>query len=229
MYDNTFEQYPGEKLNNEPSEADLARADEWQSAMNSEDVPAFAGDMSMDQEAISPEEEQNNESLSSAAAIINYGLNAAAREYGVETVVQKIKNFDASGSENPIRDLFMYLGVEFPEGVNEVKLEREATRSEEMDFYENSPSAPATQNRSTEGAFQAIYDMKELILEVEGADPRYEELREGAKATGKGYFEYAVGSNTNRGLTDLFNALAAEPKKEEEPEDKPEDNPEITV
>ena len=53
-------------------------------------------------------------------------------------------------------------------------------------------------------------DMKELIVEVEGADPRYEELRAGAKAAGKGYFEYAVGSQYNRGLTDLFRTLAAQ-------------------
>lgn len=219
MNDNTFEQYPGEKLNNEPSEADLARANEWQSAMSAEDTPAFAGDDFFTQETVPSEsteamDPKDNEGLSSASAIINYGLNAAAKEYGVETVVQKIKDFDASGSANPIRDLFLHLGVEIPAGLNEVRLERETARPDEADFYANSEAAPATINRSQEGALQAILDMKELISEVEGADPRYEDLRQGAKSAGKGYFEYAVGSEVNRGLTDLFDALAAEPKEE---------------
>lgn len=227
MYDNSFEKFPGETA---PKESEI-RAKEWQDAMNSDDVPAFAGDVSMSQESTPsgdsleaapqmlaedmPNDTENNQGLSDAAAIINYGLNAAAREYGVETVVQKIKSFDATGSENPIRDFLLYLGVDTPSEINDVRMEREAARFKEADFYENSDAAPITKKRSPEGAFQAIKDMKELISEVEGADPRYEQLREEAKAAGKGYFEYAVGSRVNRGLTDLFDALAAEPKEEE--------------
>ena len=224
MDDNSFENYPGENINSEPSEADLARADKWESAMNADDLPPFAGEDPMaptdaelaPPEAIGAEEaEKDNNSLSNAAAIINYGLNAAARQYGVETVVQKIKTFNMAGSENPIKDLFTYLGINAPAETNEVRMERAATRMEEANFYENSEAAPNTRKRSIEGAFQAIQDMKNLIAEVEGTNPRYEELRRRAKAAGKGYFEYAVGSNVNRGLTDLFNALAAEPKPEE--------------
>ena len=236
MDNNSIESYPGEKLNSEPSEADLARADEWQSAMNADDVPAFAGDISMNQENGSPDDSLNvvetadtesysNKGLTDAAAIINYGLNAAAREHGVEAVVQKIKSFDATGSENPIRDLFVYLGIDTPEEINDVKMEREAVRFKEADFYENSEVAPMTKRRSPEGAFKAIQDMKELITEVEKADPRYEQLRREARAAGKGYFEYAVGSKINRDLTDLFGALAAEPKKEESPTDMSPETP----
>ena len=223
MNDNTFEKFPGEKPAN--TEAEI-RANQWETAMNQDDVPAFAGDISMNQEnphqadasGDIPEENAesfDNEGLSDAASIINYGLNAAAKEYGVETVVQKIKSFDATGSENPIRDFFSYLGVDTSTEVDNVKMEREAGRFKEADFYDNSPAAPTTKKRSPEGAFKAIQDMKELISEVEGADPRYEQLREEARSAGKGYFEYAVGSEVNRDLTDLFNALAAEPKAEE--------------
>ena len=227
MNDNSFEKFPGEKLNT--SSEDEIRATEWQNAMNGDDVPAFAGDISMTAESATSEagtealeaddqlasEDQNNKGLIDAAAIINYGLNAAAREYGVETVVQKIKSFDASGSENPIRDLFLYLGVDTPAEFKDVQLEREAVKFKEADFYSNSEVAPMTKKRSPEGAFKAIKDMKELITEVEGADPRFAGLRAEARATGKGYFEYAVGSKVNRDLTDLFGALAAEPKVEE--------------
>ena len=252
MYDNSFEQFPGEKLNSEPSEADLARADAWQSAMSAEDTPAFAGDTPMSPEPLTPEavapespenlsdpEAKDNKGLTDAAAIVNYGLNAAAKEYGVETVVQKIKNLDVSNSANPIRDLYAQLGVDTPAEIKDVILEREAAKPEETDFYENSEAAPVTKNRTPEGAFKAIGDMKELISEVEGADPRYEKLREEARSAGKGYFEYAVGSSTNRGLTDLFNTLAAQPKEEEKspeatptpeseqaPENSAPDNPE---
>jgi len=239
MYDNSFEKFPGESSAN--TEAEI-RAEEWQNAMNQDDVPAFAGDVSMNQEnsdsGISEEatpeadvESFDNNGLSDAASIINYGLNAAAREYGVETVVQKIKSFDPTGSENPIRDFFLYLGVDTPSEVNDVRIEREAARFKEADFYDNSPAAPLTKKRSPEGAFKAIKDMKELILEVEGADPRYAQLREEAKAAGKGYFEHAVGSKVNRGLTDLFDALAAQPKIEEpeNPEAKIQRTPETTT
>ncbi len=235
MNENSFENYPGENINREPSEEDLARADQWESAMEAEDTPAFAGEDPMvpmgleltpsETEEV-PEEAKNNESLSSAAAIINYGLNAAAREYGVETVVQKIKTFNSAGSENPIKDLFLYLGIDTPSEFNDVQSEGDAMRAEETNFYDNSEAAPDTKRRSIEGAFQAIQDMKNLIAEVEGTNPRYEELREGAKAAGKGYFEYAVGSNVNRGLTDLFNTLAAEPKTEEAPKETSEEAPE---
>ena len=225
MYDNSFEKFPGETPNT-PTEAEL-NAEKWQNAM-SDGVPEFAGDAPNETfpsslEAPLAEEsleepanpDQDNQGLSDAAAIINYGLNAAAKQYGVETVVQKIKSFNTSGSENPIKDLFEYLGVDTPKEFDDVKMEREADKATEADFYQNSEVSPATRNRSPEGAFKAIDDMKELISEVEGADPRYEQLREEAKAAGKGYFEYAVGSSVGRGLTDLFNALAATPKAEE--------------
>lgn len=234
MYDNSFEKFPGEKA---PTESEL-NAEKWQSAMSQDDVPAFAGDVSMNQENAAPadtfgvapevtpdttsEESFDNDGISDAASIVNYGLNAAAREYGVEAVVQKIKTFDASGSENPIRDLFLHLGIDTPAEIDDVKMEREAAKPKEADFYGNSEVAPPTKKRSPEGAFKAIKDMKELILEVEGADPRYAQLRAGAKAAGKGYFEYAVGSHINRGLTDLFDVLAAQPEVKEVTQENPE-------
>ena len=60
--------------------------------------------------------------------------------------------------------------------------------------------------------------MKELIAEVEGADPRYEALREGARSAGKGYFEFAVSEYGVRGLTELFAVLGRQREKDEEVE-----------
>ena len=127
-----------------------------------------------------------NEGVADAAALVEYGLNSAAQKLGVETVVQKIRGFDASGREDPIGDLFKLL--ELP--------------------------APAATG-SHEGAFRALDDMKELIGEVEGADPRYEELRAGARAAGKGYFDYAVSQFGTQGMTELFGVLAEQREKKE--------------
>jgi len=157
------------------------------------------------------EGEKYDAGIADAAALINYGLDAAAREMGVETVVQKIKSFDTSGRENPIGDLFTTLGVDTPEEVRKIRDEDIATSAKEQEFREG-VNAPVI-NRSSEGVFKAIDDMKELIAEVEGADPRYEELRQGARAAGKGFFEYAVSELGTRGLTELFEALAQQREK----------------
>ena len=158
-----------------------------------------------------------NRGIADAAALINYGLNAACRELGVETVVQKIKSFDVSGREDPVKDFYEYLGVDTPKELKDVQDEGMAAKPSENEFRED-VNAP-TQKKSMEGAFEAFQDMKELIAEVEGADPKYEELRQGAKAAGKGYFEYAVSSYGIRGLTELFKVLSKQREKTEEEDD----------
>ncbi len=220
MYDdNSFEVAPGKQVERErvvPPEQDFEKVMEA-------GVPEFAGDKlgvaNPDNEYYGEAKDggaeetgaEYNAGIADAAALINYGLNAAAREMGVETVVQKIKGFDASGRADPIGDLFKYLGVDTPEGYREVRDEAGAAAASEAEFREgvNRPSG----QKSVEGAFKALDDMKELIAEVEGADPRYEELRAGAKAAGKGYFEYAVSGYGVRGLTELFQVLAAQREK----------------
>lgn len=240
---NNFEKFPGAvKTGMETaSEGNIAAENDFSKAM-SEGVPEFRGfgarneagvpeiqelkteDATRSMPEVEPKVETEpgeefDQGITDAAALINYGLDAAARELGIETVVQKIKGFDASGRENPIRDLFEYLGVDTPEEVKAVEGEGDAAAVKEQTFREgvNAPS----QRRTVEGAFKALDDMKELISEVEGADPRYEDLRAGAQAAGKGYFEFAVMNFGTRGLTELFQVLAeqremAEEKEEEE-------------
>ena len=53
---------------------------------------------------------------------------------------------------------------------------------------------------------------------MEGADPRYEVLREGARSAGKGYFEFAVSEYGVRELTELFAVLGQQREKEKETE-----------
>ncbi len=228
------------------------RYDEWTSAMASEDVPAFAGedatfstpDVAQTSDfaptpglASAPETAdpsaagENNEGIADAAALINYGLDAAARKYGVEMVVQGIKTFDAAGSSDPVKALYRHLGIDTAEEVKEVRDENAANQPATAEFRDEIGIAGAP-NRSNEGALQAVADMKELIAEVEGADPRYEDLRQGAKAAGKGYFEYAVESFGRQGLVELFGVLKEQRKQKdsedtvEKPEDEPADTPE---
>ena len=248
---NNFEKFPGAvKTGAEiASEGNVATENDFSKAM-SEGVPEFRGFGArneagvpeiqelktenatgsmpeMEPKAETEPGEEFDQGITDAAALINYGLDAAARELGIETVVQKIKGFDASGRENPIRDLFEYLGVDTPEEVKAVEGEGDAAAVKEQTFREgvNAPS----QRRTVEGAFKALDDMKELISEVEGADPRYEDLRAGAQAAGKGYFEFAVMNFGTRGLTELFQVLAeqreiAEEKEEEVGEEMDKEN-----
>ena len=169
-------------------------------------------------EADEPESDYN-EGVASAASLINYGLDGVAREKGVEAVVQGIKSFDATGSENPLRDLYDHLGIDTKEGFKDVREESMASKAQRMRFRDEY-NMPKTEKRSREGMLKAIADMKELIAEVESADPRYEELRTAAKAYGKGYFEYAVKNYGLRGLTELFSVLADQKEKKEKQEEE---------
>ena len=240
MDDNNFEQYPGFKVEG-AGEREVTPDEDFAKSFES-GVPPFAGEQGGEmqyeqsgetQYGQAAEEnlyygeakddlemgntgEQYDAGIADAAALINYGLDAAARELGVEVVVQKIKGFDASGRENPIGDLFKELGVNTPEGAESVQKEDAAAASDVLKFRSgvNNPG----QRRSYEGALKALDDMKELISEVEGADPRYESLREGARTAGKGYFEYAVNEFGSRGLTELFGVLAEQREKADEVE-----------
>ncbi|MBO7131919.1 hypothetical protein J6V85_01475 [Candidatus Saccharibacteria bacterium] len=227
--DNGFERMPG-TTPGEVSAEQMAKAEQWEDSMGT-GVPEFSGDQFGNAnesneyygEAAKAEAESGeayDKGISDAAALINYGLDAAAREKGVEFVVQTIKTFNASGKEDPIGDLFNAMGIDTPTEAKDVRNEALAARDNVNEFREgvNQPS----QKRSLEGAFKAIEDMKELILEVEGADPRYEELRAGARAAGKGYFEYAVNSYGTRGLTELFRVLAMQREMSEAKEEEPE-------
>ena len=249
MEQNNFEKFPGTAKTGveTASEGNIAAENDFSKAM-SEGVPEFRGfgarneagvpeiqELKTEDETSSMPEvrpkvetesgEEFDQGITDAAALINYGLDAAARELGVETVVQKIKGFDASGRENPIRDLFEDLEVDTPEEAKAIKEEGDASTVKE-EVFRNGVNAPS-QKRSEEGAVKALSDMKELISEVEGADPRYEDLRAGAQAAGKGYFEFAVMNFGTRGLTELFQVLAEQREMAEEKEEEAEEEMDI--
>ena len=230
--DNSFEKAPGD--NKEVSAERMAEVAKWKDAMA--DAPGFAGDAfgvankdgemvennfgianesnGYYGETINDGAENNQEyddDISGAAALINYGVDAAARKYGVENVVQKLKGFDFSGREDPIGDFFQYMEIENPAKNMVPTTENEKSKLAIGEFRENI-NAPS-QKKSVEGAFKAIEDMKELISEVEGANPAFEVIREKARREGKGYFEAAVSEYSSPGLTELFSVLAQQREK----------------
>lgn len=157
-------------------------------------------------------EDENNDGITEAAAIINYGLNAAARDRGVEPVVQGLKNFVITASSDVIGDLFRQLGIDTPAEKKELNEEARATKISEGEF--RAEQGVQSRGRYTnEGAIAAINNMKELISEVEGADPRFGALRQGARAANMGYFEYAVKDYAVRDLTTLFKVLSEQKEK----------------
>lgn len=244
QFDNQFEQYPGSRKAESDVRLEAINFDKGISGETGSPVPPFAGedatfptaeyssapeptptpDLTPTPSEEDPTNNGLNEGLADASAILNYGLDAAARKYGVEKVIQGIKTFDATGSSAPIRDLYIHLGIDTKEETEEMHDENVANQPAKAELQENI-GANANANRSNEGALQAIADMKELISEVEGADPRYESLRQGAKAAGKGVFEYAVESFGTQGLVELFMTL----KEQREQKDHEQSNPEDSV
>ena len=222
---NKFEKYPG--VGSEASSENLEKARDWENAMSGKSgnkVPGFKEDkygIAKEEnnyygETVNDETENKfDNDLAEASNILNFGLDSVARTYGVEATINKIKKFDVSGKEDPIRDLFLEFGVD-------TKAERDDLNDESMANEEkvaearrevNSPS----RSTSVEAAVKAIQEMKELISEIEGADPKYETLREGAKSAGMGYFEYAIKDYNTRGLTELFQVLKAQREKDNLP------------
>lgn len=205
------ENYNFERFPTAGGEREVSESEDFGKAMNGEGapVPAYAGEQPNNMD----ESEKFDKAVSDAAAVINYGLNAVARDRGVGYVIGVIKGFDPDGSEDPMMDLFISLGIDTQAEVQEVDEENEAAKSKEEVAFRKGVNAPL-QERSVDGARAAIKAIKELIAEVEGADPRFGRLRTEATAANKDIFDYAVEKaekekkNGTRGLTELFDALA---------------------
>ncbi len=232
---NKFEKYPGS--NPEVSSENLEKAKDWKNAMSGEtgsEVPEFKGDkfgIAKEEnnyygEAVDDEVENKYDSdLAEASNILNFGLDSMARTIGVEATINLIKSFDLSGSTDPIGDLMRNAGIDTEVEVNDLVDESEANASKVAEARRDINTS--SHSKSVEAARNAILEMKELISEVEGADPRYDTLRNGAKSAGMGYFEYAIKDNNTRGLAELFQVLATQEKEEAaESSDNEEENSE---
>ena len=222
----------------EVSTENLKRAEEWNQAM--QDSPAFGGDaqpqptitaespMGTPIEA-NPQPLQNNEerdsNISDAEAILFQGpINAAAKEKGVDVVVQGIKNFVYTGQGDPMKQLLAEIGIDTQQEKQELAEESQAIKPAEAAFREENINAPTAATRSEEGTLSAIQKFKELIAEVESSE-EYAPLRANAMKYGKSIWEEAISEYNVRDLTTLFDALSKQKAsaKETMPTPKSED------
>ena len=116
-----------------------------------------------------------NQGIADAAAIINYGLNAAARERDVESVVQGIKKFVVTGSNDVIGDLFRFLGIDTPAEMKELREEARATRtSEEAFLAEQGVQGRGRYSNEDESVFIMViskYEISKLLGVIREHDP----------------------------------------------------------
>jgi hypothetical protein len=234
---------PQRPQNNEVSAENLKRAEEWNQAM--QDPPAFSGEMQS--QPVAPAEapagvsaeapvstlvetpveapaqlpadgEQRDESIAEAEAILFQGpINAAAREKGIDTVVQGINNFVYSGQGDPMKQLLTEIGVDNKQDKQELAEEAQAIKPAETAFREENINAPTVTKKSEENTLGAIKEFKELIAEVESS-PDYAGLRANAIKNGKSLWGEAVSEYGVRDLTTLFDALGKQKEKPTSPE-----------
>ena len=239
----------GESKNEEINPEDLERAAQWESALS--DMPESINNPTFNTPDLSPREPlieepsienspleespDRDKNIANANLINKYSeLNAAAREKGVETVIQAIKNFVPNGTEDPIKQLLFELGFDDKAEISDLNKESRAIKSEENNYLHENVNAPVTTNKSTSDALKAISEVKNLIAEVENS-PDYSNLRAKALKNGKSIFEWAVIEYEVHDLTTLFDALSKQkghlganeetPTEETSPEENPDEEP----
>lgn len=224
---------PQKTQNGEVSAENLKRAEEWSQAM--QNPPAFSGEAQP--QPVAPAEaptgipteapmntpveasveapvqlptdgEQRDENIAEAEAILFQGpINAAAKEKGIEPVVQSIKNFVYDGNGDPIKQLLTDASIDTPKEITDMAEESRAIKQAETTFRTENINAPTFTKKSEMGALSAIKEFKELIAEVE-TSPDYANLRESALRNGKTVWEEAVREYNVRDLTTLFDSLS---------------------
>ncbi len=158
-------------------------------------------------ENIGPEGSQYDQALADASAITGYGFDAVARQNGVEDVVEKIKYFDETNSNNPIKDLHAEMGIDTPEEIEKIREDSYATKDKVEELIQEN-NMPEVKERNEDNARQAIRDTKEVITEVEKVGPQYEDLRQNALRAREGEFDHIVRDKETQGLTEMFAGLS---------------------
>lgn len=150
-------------------------------------------------------EQDYNQTVANASRLIP-SLNGAAMQLGIPSVIEGIKNFDPTQSDNPIPDLLRLMGIDTKAEIKELH-ENQAAGAKNVAAYYAGANAPQNLRRSKEGDIKAIQDMKKLIYDVERADNDYFELREAAKHNNRNIFEQAVVDYQVRDLASLLSSL----------------------
>ena len=233
---NQFEKAPGSKGIGEVSGEAVERAEKWATAMagmpehnfldviktgqrigeatfgNANEENKFYGESKDD----GGEEQsgQGNE-MGDTKKTMSEVLADAVSKYGYGRTMQKLSECDVSGSDDPVGDLYYYMGLGTThEGEEEAKHEVGMTDGE----ADNKEIVSSDQN--VQGVRTEINNMKEIINEVKGANPAYEGLRQGAWAAGMDVFEYAAKAYEVQSLPELFQVLEQQKEQSNEIEAK---------
>jgi len=208
-----FEGFPSNK-DGEPSEEQLAKANEWEQAMN--DEAETTSDESANASSISGENEVDNDYASVNRLNKLFKLDAISEYYGdngIEKVMNDILTFDAKDATagNVATKFYMHMGIDSPAEYEKICEMDAGMKENAIGAEKNNEQTKIT---SMEGLMQDFQTTKELIEEIKAADPAAaEDLESGSSG---GYFRRIERSAMKRygfgGVTGVIKYLSG--KKE---------------
>ncbi len=183
-------------------------ADVWEDANMMEDAPAFQGEdpyspsETIDEiektidEKEKEAEKKPEKNRGGAESLTSYGLDTAAKMYGLDSVLKTIEETDETDRDaaNPIASIYSRL-VPNPEERKNLynEIGKELT---ETDIEEEKDSDPN----------DAIRQMKLLLNALEN-DDRFANVRERAANEGKDIISYITSGTVSPTLSDFFNGV----------------------
>ncbi|MBP5674712.1 hypothetical protein J6W91_00065 [Candidatus Saccharibacteria bacterium] len=208
MYDDTnLEKFPGQ---NPEAEQRGEYADVWEDANMMEDAPDFQGEDPFNpeaQEGQNPTEKkeiietEKTAKYGGAGRLADYGLDTAAKIYGLDTVLKAVNETDETDRDarNPIASIYERIAPN-PEEREHLfdEIDKEDTEEQKEERKDDEP----------EDINNAIHQMKVLLDAIQN-DPRFANLRERAASEGKDVISYLTGDEANPTLTNFFNGLDA--------------------
>lgn len=179
-------------------------ADVWEEANMMEDAPAFAGEdpynPTVETEGAGVEKKPEKK-YGGAEDLTAYGLDTAARIYGLETVIKTVAETDETGRDayNPMGSIYQRLAPDPNE---------RAHLFEEIGKEDDEAAKNERKEDEPEDVNNAIHQMKVLLGALE-TNPKFADVRERAASEGKDIVAYIVSGNANPTLTNFFDGLDA--------------------
>ena len=185
-------------------------ADVWENANMEEDAPEFQGENPYNPDIVETEEEtgetegiaktEKAEKYGGAGRLADYGLDTAARIYGLDTVLKNINETDETDRDamNPIGSIYERM---VPNPDERANLYREIGKDEDEEQRMAMKDTPEEVNN-------AIHSMKRILDALEN-DPRFASVRERAAEEGKDVISYLTTGEASPTLTTFFEGLDA--------------------
>lgn len=208
MQDEGIEKLLGENLE---AEKRGEYADVWEEANMMEDAPEFAGEDPYNPEITETAEEsgeaegsaktEKSEKYGGAGRLADYGLDTAARIYGLDSVLKAVNETDETDRDalNPIGSIYERM---VPNPDERANLYREIGKDEDEEQRMAMKDTPEEVNN-------AIHSMKKILDALEN-DERFASVRERAAEQGKDVISYLTTGEVSPTLSTFFEGLDAE-------------------